>query len=85
MQNIKSDTVLRTIILLLALLNQVLLAFGKSPLPIENEEVNQIISWLFTSVAAISAWWKNNSFTSNAIAADEVLTALNNPENDDFG
>lgn len=28
--------------------------------------------------AAVWAWWKNNSFTENAIAADEYKDMLNN-------
>ena len=39
--NITAGTLARTACLLLALLNQVLCALGKSPLPIESETLNQ--------------------------------------------
>ena len=31
----------------------------------------------FTIVAALIAWWKNNSFTPNALKADALLAQLN--------
>lgn len=70
------ETIIRTIILALALSNQLLTAFGKSPLIIEDELVSQLISAIFTISASIWAWWKNNSVTKNAIKADEYLKEL---------
>lgn len=69
-------TVIRTVLLVLALVNQVLAAFGLSPLPLENETVTALISLGFTVVTALVAWWKNNSFTQKAQAADAYLAAL---------
>ena len=40
---ISAGTIARTACLLLALLNQVLCALGKSPLPIESETLNQLV------------------------------------------
>lgn len=66
-------TIARTIILVLAIANNALAIAGKSPLPISNEEVTEVVSFVFTTVAALVAWWKNNSFTQKAIAADETF------------
>ncbi|MBQ8039304.1 MAG: phage holin [Lachnospiraceae bacterium] len=66
-------TIARTIILALAIANNALAIAGKSPLPISNEEVTEVVSFVFTTVAALVAWWKNNSFTQKAIAADETF------------
>lgn len=66
-------TIARTIILVLAIANNALAIAGKSPLPITNEEVTEFVSFAFTTAAALVAWWKNNSFTQNAIAADETF------------
>lgn len=70
---ISKGTLIRTACLLLAIVNNLLAIYGKSPLPINNETLTEVISFCFTSVASIVAWWKNNSFTQKAIAADEVL------------
>ena len=71
--NITSGTVARTIILVLALLNQILTAMGHSVINISDENINTLVSTGFTIVTAIVAWWKNNSFTQSALKADEVM------------
>lgn len=73
---IKADTIIRTIILIVALINQILTSTGHSIIPITDEQITEIISLLFTVAASLWAWWKNNSFTPNALQADEVLQEL---------
>lgn len=66
-------TIIRTVCLILALVNNVLAIAGKSPLPIGDAVVTEVVSFIFTAAASLTAWWKNNSFTQRAIEADEVL------------
>lgn len=73
---ISSGTIARTIILALALINQMLTMAGHSPIPIADETVVDLISTVFTMGAALMAWWKNNSFTWAAIKADEKMHQL---------
>ena len=70
---ISAGTIARTACLLLALTNQVLSALGKPVLPIESQTVEQLVTAGITTVAALIAWWKNNSFTAAAIQADKYL------------
>ena len=74
--NITAGTIARTAVLLLALTNQMLSAMGKSPLPIESTTVEQLVTAGITTIAALVAWWKNNSFTKEAIAADKEYERL---------
>lgn len=74
--NITAGTIARTAVLLLALTNQMLSATGKSPLPIESTTVEQLVTAGITTIAALVAWWKNNSFTKEAIAADKEYDRL---------
>lgn len=76
MKKIKKATIIRTAVLVLAIANNVLAIAGKSPLPIEDQTLTEVISFVFTTAAALVAWWKNNSFTQTAIEADEVLDKL---------
>lgn len=69
---ITSGTIARTVILALALVNQVLLMMGVQAIPIADEDINTIVSTLWTVVAALVAWWKNNSFTQAALIGDEA-------------
>ena len=73
---ISAGTIARTIILVLALVNQLLTATGHSVINISDESINALISTGFTIVTAIVAWWKNNSFTQSALKADEVMKEL---------
>lgn len=72
LKSVKPDTWARTICLLLALVNQCLAIFGKGALPFTDDQVYQIVSLIATIVTGAIAWWKNNSFTQNAIAADKM-------------
>lgn len=74
----KAETIARTVVLALALLNQVLAICGKGQIQIAENDIYQIVSLTFTAVAAVWSWWKNNSFTQNAIKADEYLNELKN-------
>lgn len=76
MKNVKKDTIIRTVILVIALVNTLLNACGKNTLPFTDDEVSAVISAMFTFVASIVAWWKNNSFTDNAIKADDYKSRL---------
>lgn len=76
MNKIKVATMTRTAVLILALANQILSATGHSPIPVDDAQLEQLISTGMTVVAAIWAWWKNNSFTKEAIAADNYLDSL---------
>lgn len=74
--NITAGAIARTAVLLLALTNQMLSAMGKSPLPIESTTVEQLVTAGITTIAALVAWWNNNSFTKEAIAADKEYDRL---------
>lgn len=73
---ISAATIARTAVLLLALTNQVLSALGRPMLPIESQTVEQLITAGITTVAALVAWWRNNSFTAAAIQADKTYDRL---------
>ena len=77
-RTVSAGTVARTAVLLLALTNQILSAMGKPILPIESSTVEQLVTTGITSVAALVSWWKNNSFTQAALAADEVYEQKKN-------
>lgn len=68
--NIEAGTIVRTLILLVALINQVLSASGHAVLPIEDADIEMLVTTAFTIVTAVVAWWKNNSFTKAARIGD---------------
>lgn len=73
---ISKETIIRTVLLIAALVNMALNAFGKNTLPFTDDEISEIISVIFMAVTSIAAWWKNNSFTKKARIADIYLEGL---------
>lgn len=73
---VSAGTIARTVVLALALTNQVLSALGKPVLPIESAQLEQIVTTGITTVAALVSWWENNSFTQEAIRADAEYDRL---------
>lgn len=72
-RKIEKMTIVRTAVLVFALVNQVLTISGYNPLPFTDEDFGQAVSMVLTVAASLWSWWKNNSFTQAAIAADDFL------------
>lgn len=70
---ISAETIARTIVLGLALVNQVLLLCGVQAIPVLEEDVYAVVTTVWTIAAAIWGWWKNNSFTRAALEGDRVM------------
>ena len=73
---VTAGTIARTAVLALALTNQVLSACGKPLLPIQSDQLEQLVTAGITTAAALVSWWKNNSFTPAAIEADKTFDRL---------
>ena len=76
MKNVSKETIIRTIALVLSIVNYILTSKGMNPLPFGETEAYEFISMIAMGAASIWAWWKNNSFTKEAIAADKILDDL---------
>ena len=77
---VKTSTWVRTIVFAIAIINQILVALGVSPFPLNEFMINEIIVQLDLLVATVIStgtgiwvWWKNNSFSKSAIEADAEL------------
>lgn len=70
---VKRETIIRTIVLVLAILNNILTLLDKNPFPYTAEEIENAIAIISTVAATIWAWWKNNSFTLPARLGDQEM------------
>ena len=84
MKKFDKGTVVRTVLLLIALINQTMLMFGKSPLGITEGQVNQLAdalyttgSLLFTIGTTVAAWFKNNYVTEKGHKQRAILKQHN--------
>lgn len=87
---ISKGTIARTVALAVTLLNAILTAAGKNPLPYSETETYEAVSIVLAVIATIVGWWKNNSFTPAAIQADKYMKELKSQSDDiddfsDFG
>ena len=80
MNTFDKGTVIRTVLLLIALINQTMLMLGKSPLDIQEEQVNQLADALysagsiaFTIGTTLAAWLKNNYVTEKGKKQRDLL------------
>ena len=82
---IKKATIIRTILLVVAIVNRFLTTKGITL--IVDENLAGLFADLFIAITGLVAFWYNNSFTKNAIAADNYLADLRgdpvNPDDDD--
>ncbi len=80
MKNFDKGTVIRTVLLFMALINQALIVFGKPILPISEDQVTSLaetlylaFSMIFTIVTTLMAWFKNNYVTEKGKLQKEAL------------
>lgn len=53
-------TVIKVMLIVLAIVNNALALFEKSPLPFSDQEAEQFLSSCFTGIALVAAWFHNN-------------------------
>lgn len=82
-QRVTPDTIARTIVLFLALLNQTLAFIGKGRIEIAENDVYQIVTVVATIVTSLVSWWKNNSFSKAAMAGDFVMKSIKTGEDEE--
>lgn len=73
LKGVSIQTWVRTIVLALALVSQVLVMLGKSDRELDTDRATEVLTMLFTIVASVWSWWKNNSFTDKAQKMDTIL------------
>lgn len=66
---IDNGTLVRTILLILAWVNQILAMNHISPIPVDEMTISTVI----TGVFSLWAWWKNNNFTHAAKKGQEKI------------
>lgn len=72
----------RLILLVLALVNTFLRMAGVDTIPFVETEIADAVSLVFTICITLNAYWKNNSFTAAAQAADGYLAELRRREDE---
>ena len=72
----RKTTVVRTVMFVIVVVNMVLKYTGKEQMDIDETTVYRIVECLVSVATFVLCFWKNNSFTKNAQAADKYLEEL---------
>ena len=78
--NISKGTIIRTIMLVIVIINMILTHCGYDIINVSESEILTAVEYIIEIAIIIVAWWKNNSFSEKAITADEFLKNLKESE-----
>lgn len=76
LKRVKTSAWARLFVLVVAVINAVMQMFDVDMINFGNETAEKAASVAVLVVTAATAYWKNNSFTEAAQAADEVLQTI---------
>lgn len=75
-EKITAGTIIRSLCLVLALVNLTLETMGKKVIPITDDQISELVTLVITIATSLVGFWKNNSFTQEAIIADGIMYEL---------
>ncbi len=73
---ISKGTIVRTILLLIAIINMGLQHFGIDVIKVDESEIASLVEYIIEIAIIVVGFWKNNSYTDEAIKADELLRRM---------
>lgn len=77
---ISKGTIVRTILLVITLLNMALQHFNIDIIKVDESEVANVVEYIIQIAIIVVGFWKNNSYTEKAIKADEFFRKLKESE-----
>lgn len=77
---ISKGTIVRTIMLVLVIVNMILQHFGIDAINVSESQILSFVEIVLEIAVIVVTFWKNNSFTDKAIKADEFLKTLKESE-----
>lgn len=80
LKGVTAEAVTGIALLVLALINAVLQMFGMNVLPIQNDDISNIVSVIFLIVTAAWNTWKNRNFTKASQEVQALTDMIKNGE-----
>lgn len=76
MKNIDTKSLARTVFLAISMLNLYLTKTGNNPLPIDENTVYEVLTWIAALYASFLGLYKNNDFTPEAQITTKQMKVL---------
>ena len=73
---ISKGTIVRTVMLAIVIINLILKQLGLNIIDVSESEILSVIEMVIEIAVIVVSFWKNNSYTKNAIKADEFLKEI---------
>lgn len=73
---ISKGTIVRTIMLIIVIINLVLKQLGHDLINVSESEILTAVEMIIELAVIVVSFWKNNSYSEKAIKADEFLAVL---------
>jgi len=77
---ISKGTIVRTIMLVIVIINLILKQLGYELINVSESQVLSVVEMLIEIAVIVVSFWKNNSYTEKAIEADRFLQNLKESE-----
>lgn len=82
---ISKGTIVRTVMLVIVIINMILKKCGVNLINVTESEILSAVEMIIELAVIVVSFWKNNSYTQNAIKADEFLKQLREVEDKQEG
>lgn len=73
---ISKGTIVRTVMLVIVIINLILKQTGHAIIDVSENEILSVVETIIELAVIIVSFWKNNSYSKNAIKADIFLKEL---------
>ncbi|MBP3626823.1 MAG: phage holin [Clostridia bacterium] len=77
---VSKSTIIRTVMLLIVLLNLILERFGIDVIRTDESTILKFVEYIIEMAVIVVSWWYNNSFSQKALKAQKYLEALKEEE-----
>ena len=73
----RAKAIVNLVIAFLVLMNAVLTASGRNPLPFDQDSIGVTVSYLAAAIDTIWIWWHNNNLTVGAATGTAIGRRMN--------
>ena len=80
LKGVTTENIVGILILLVALINAILQMFGIKTIPINNDEINNIVSTVFLIITTLYNTWKNRNFTKASQISQQITNCIKTGE-----
>lgn len=72
----RTKAIINIVIAFAVLINAILTAAGRNPIPINENAVAEVISYTAAGLETLWIWWKNQNLTPEAITAQKIADEM---------